>query len=75
MEKKKMEKKGNREEEKMGIKGNGRKCEERKKLNENYYLLRMIINKSFCFCIHFFNFDIQYIDNYSIERKCIPYMP
>ena len=47
----------------------------RKKIIDNYYLLRMIINKSFCFRIHFFIYDIQYIDKYSIERKCIPYIP
>ena len=35
----------------------------------------MIINKRFCFRIHFFIFDIQYIDKYSIERKYIPYIP
>lgn len=46
-----------------------------KKNNDNYYLLRMILNKRFCFCIHFFKIDIQYIDKYSIERKCIPYIP
>ena len=43
--------------------------------NDNYYLLRMILNKRFCFCIHFFKIDIQYIDKYSIERKYIPYIP
>ena len=46
-----------------------------RKDNDNYYLLRMILNKRFCFRIHFSNFDIQYIDKYSIERKCIPYIP
>lgn len=35
----------------------------------------MILNKRFWFCIQFFIFDIQYIDKYSIERKCIPYIP
>lgn len=35
----------------------------------------MIINKRFYIRIRFFNFDIQYIDKYSIERKCIPYIP
>ena len=43
-----------------------------KKIIDNYYLLRMILNKRFRFRIHFFKFDIQYIDKYSIERKCIP---
>lgn len=43
--------------------------------NDNYYLLRIILNKRFGFCIQFFIFDIQYIDKYSIERKCIPYIP
>lgn len=47
----------------------------RKKIIDNYYLLRMILNKRFRFRIHFFIFDIQYIDKYSIERKCIPYIP
>ena len=51
------------------------KGKERKKLIENNYLLRMILNKRFCFCIHFFKFDIHYIDKCSIERKCIPYIP
>lgn len=51
------------------------KGERGKKNNDNYYLLRMILNKRFCFHIHFFIFDIQYIDKYSIERKCIPYIP
>lgn len=45
------------------------------KIIDNYYLLRMILNKRFCFRIQFFIFDIQYIDKYSIERKCIPYIP
>lgn len=54
---------------------NAKREEERKKINDNYYLMRMIINKRFCFRIRFFNFDIQYIDKYSIERKCIPYIP
>ena len=58
----------------------GKKCiwkkkEERKKLIDNNYLLRMILNKRFCFHIHFFIFDIHYIDIYSIERKCMPYIP
>ena len=44
----------------------------RKKIIDNYYLLRIILNKRFRFRIHFFKFDIQYIDKYSIERKCIP---
>ena len=35
----------------------------------------MILNKRFCFRIHFFKIDIQYIDKYSIERKCMPYIP
>ena len=26
----------------------------RKRNNDNYYLLRMILNKRFCFCIQFF---------------------
>lgn len=57
---------------------NGRK---RKKVgreegnNDNYYLLRMILKKKFCFCIQFFKIDIHYIDIYSIERKCMPYIP
>lgn len=64
----------------MEIYGNGKKCiwkkkEDRKNLIDNYYLLRMIINKRFCFCIHFFKIDIQCIDKYSIERKCVPYIP
>ena len=64
----------------MEIYGNGKKCiwkkkEDRKKLIDNYYLLRMILNNRFCFHIHFFIFDMQYIDKYSIERKCIPYIP
>ena len=64
----------------MGKYGNGKKCiwkkkEDRKKLIDNYYLLRMILNKRFFLCIHFFKIDIQYIDKYSIERKCIPYIP
>ena len=57
---------------------NGRKRKkgrEREGDNDKYYLLRMILNKRFCFQIHFFIFDIQYIDKYSIERKCIPYIP
>ena len=49
--------------------------ERTEKIIDNYYLLRMIINKRFCFRIHFFIFDIQYIDKYSIERKYIPYIP
>ena len=48
---------------------------ERREDNDNYYLLRMILNKRFCFCIHFFKIDIHYIDKCSIERKCIPYIP
>lgn len=70
----------------MGRYGNGKIWErrngrKRKKVgreegnNDNYYLLRMILNKRFCFRIQFFIFDIQYIDKYSIERKCIPYIP
>ena len=45
------------------------KEEENKKDNDNYYLLRMIINKSFRYCIQFFNFDIHYIDKNSIEKN------
>nr|DAP05352.1 MAG TPA: hypothetical protein [Caudoviricetes sp.] len=36
--------------------------------NDNYYLLRMNINKSFRYCIQFFNYDIHYIDKNSIEK-------
>ena len=64
-----MEKYGKEEMEEKG-KGTGEGRD-----NDNYYLLRMILNKRFCFQIHFFIFDIQYIDKYSIERKCIPYIP
>lgn len=55
--------------------GRKRKKEWEEGNNDNYYLLRMILNKRFCFCIHFFKIDIHYIDKYSIERKCIPYIP
>ena len=37
--------------------------------NDNYYILRMIINKSFRYCIQFFKFDIHYIDKNSIEKN------
>ena len=66
--KEEMEEKGKREKK-------WKQGERAEKLIDNYYLLRMIINKRFCLCIHFFIFDIQYIDKYSIERKCIPYIP
>lgn len=61
------------EKKKWKKKEKGREREEGN--NDNYYLLRMILNKRFCFRIQFFIFDIQYIDKYSIERKCIPYIP
>ena len=60
------------EKKKWKKKEKGRK---KKRNNDNYYLLRMILNKIFCFCIHFFKIDIHYIDKCSIERKCIPYIP
>lgn len=63
-------------EKRNGSKGRERRGREGKKRdNDNYYLLRMIINKRLYFCIQFFNFDIQYIDKYCIEIKCIPYIP
>ena len=49
--------------------------ERTERLIDNYYLLIMILNKRFCFCIHFFKIDIHYIDKCSIERKYIPYIP
>lgn len=66
---------GENGKEEMEEKGKRKREEERGKLIDNYYLLRMIINKRFSYFIQFFNFDIQYIDKYSIERKCIPYIP
>ena len=50
--------------------GNGRKRKkrERKVNNDNYYLLRMIINKKFCFSIQFFPISI-YIISINIVSK------
>ena len=71
-----MEKYGKEEMEEKGKREKKWKQRERaEKLIDNYYLLRMILNKRFCFQIHFFIFDIQYIDKCSIERKYIPYIP
>ena len=71
-----MEKYGKEEKEEKGKREKKWKQGERtEKIIDNYYLLRMILNKRFCFCIHFFKIDIQYIDKYSIERKCMPYIP
>ena len=58
--------------------GNGRrwkkrdwkkKEEERKKLIDNYYLLRMIINKKFCFNIQFFPVSIYCISINIVSKE------
>ena len=51
--------------------GNGRKRkkEGRKKNNDNYYLLRMIINKKFCFSIQFFPFSIYSISINIVSKE------
>ena len=55
-----MEEKGKRERGK-GI--------ERKKLIDNYYLLRMIINKKFCFSIQFFPVSIYCISINIVSKE------
>ena len=51
--------------------GNGRKRKkrERKVNNDNYYLLRMIINKKFCFSIHFFPISIYSISINIVSKE------
>ena len=58
--------------------GNGRKRKkedwkkkerERKKLIDNYYLLRMIINKKFCFSIQFFPVSIYCISINIVSKE------
>ena len=52
-----MEKYGKEEKEEKGKREKKWKRGERtEKIIDNYYLLRMILNKRFCFHIHFFHF-------------------
>mgnify|MGYP006349340829 CR=1 FL=1 len=56
----------------MGKYGNGRKRkkgERGKKNNDNYYLLRMIINKKFCFSIQFFPISIYCISINIVSKE------
>ena len=55
----------------MEEKGKERKEEgrERKKLIDNYYLLRMIINKKFCFNIQFFPVSIYCISINIVSKE------
>lgn len=54
-----MEEKGKREREE----GRGRRD------NDNYYLLRMIINKKFCFSIQFFSISIYSISINIVSKE------
>ena len=60
----------------MGKYGNGRKRKkeewkkkEKGKDNDNYYLLRMIINKKFCFSIQFFPISIYSISINIVSKE------
>lgn len=61
----------------MGKYGNGKiwkwenmeKGERGKKNNDNYYLLRMIINKKFCFSIQFFPISIYSISINIVSKE------
>ena len=56
----------------MGKYGNGRKRKrERGRDNDNYYLLRMIINKKFCFSIQFFPISIYSISINIVSKENI----
>ena len=56
-----MEEKGKRE--------NGRKWKKRRRDNDNYYLLRMIINKKLCFSIQFFPISIYSISINIVSKE------
>lgn len=55
--------------EEKGKRKGKKKEEERKKLIDNYYLLRMIINKKFCFSIHFFPVSIYCISINIVSKE------
>jgi hypothetical protein len=56
----------------MGKYGNGRKRKKEREEegdNDNYYLLRMIINKKFCFSIQFFPISIYSISINIVSKE------